>query len=373
MRLRDAFFRRFGANNFGGATFGTWLQVLRDNQFSIDVEFWPRAAMISLFAATNSLTAFAERLCYGKAIAKTEIEPPLFILGAWRSGTTHLHNLLALDKRFAFPRQLEVTCPSTFLLTERQATRVFDWCVPKQRPQDAVKMGSQEAQEEDFAMCALSGQANLLAWAFPRNAAFYNRYMTMTGLSNTELERWKRTYQKFLRKLAYKHRRPLVLKSPANTGRIRTLLELLPDAKFVTIHRHPHDVFRSLMHTLRTAAPWWQLQRRKYQDEQLMTDETIEQLKTLFAGYFAERSLIPAGDLCEIPFADLERDPIGQLGKVYEALRLPDFATVEPNVRTYLNTLSNYQKNVFHPLSPELRLRLQQEWGQCFDEWGYAA
>lgn len=58
MRLRDTFFRRFGANNFGGATFGSWLQVLRDNRFSIDIEFWPRAAMISLFAATNTLTAF---------------------------------------------------------------------------------------------------------------------------------------------------------------------------------------------------------------------------------------------------------------------------------------------------------------------------
>jgi hypothetical protein len=36
---------------------------------------------------------------FGPRIASTEVESPLFILGHWRSGTTHLHNLLAATQR----------------------------------------------------------------------------------------------------------------------------------------------------------------------------------------------------------------------------------------------------------------------------------
>jgi hypothetical protein len=36
---------------------------------------------------------------------------------------------------------------------------------------------------------------------------------------------------------------------------------------------------------------------------------------------------------------DLERDPIGQMRGVYEALALPDFAKVEPALGRYVDTL----------------------------------
>ena len=35
----------FGTRHFSGVTLGTWLRVLRDNRFSIDLQFWPRAAV----------------------------------------------------------------------------------------------------------------------------------------------------------------------------------------------------------------------------------------------------------------------------------------------------------------------------------------
>ncbi len=373
MRWRDAFFRNFGPNNLGGITLGRWLRVLRDNHFSIDPPFWPRALATTLIAFPNSASAIAERLCFGRKIARTNVEPPLFILGAWRSGTTHLHNLLAQDVRFAFSNQYEVSCPFTFLFTERVGARLFNWCLPKQRPQDAVKMGAQEPQEEDFAMSAYSGQASLMAWAFPRNAAFYLRYMTMADLSDDELAQWKTDYLRFLQKLTVKYERPLVLKSPANTGRIKTLLELFPQAKFVNIHRHPYEVFQSVLHTLRTAGPYWQLQRTNYDDDASLASQLIAQMKTLYRGYFEQRALIPAGHVHEIAFADLEKDPIGQLRATYEKLALPDFHLVEPRVREYLKTLADYKKNHLPPLSPALKERLFLDWRQCFREWGYTA
>lgn len=373
MRWRDAFFRRFGPNNLGGITLGRWLRVLRDNHFAIDPPFWPRAIATSLIAIPNTLSAGAEQLWYGRKIERAIVEPPLFILGAWRSGTTHLHNLLAQDTRFAFPNQFQVSCPHTFLLAERSAAGVFDWCLPKQRPQDAVKMGAQEPQEEDFAMSAYAGQASLMAWAFPRNAAFYLRYMTMAELSNDELARWTADYWHFLRKLTVKYNRPLVLKSPANTGRIKTLLEMFPQAKFVNIHRHPYEVFQSVQHTLKTAGPYWQLQRANYDDHESITSKLIAQMKALYEGYFEQRTLIPAGHLHEVAYADLEKDPVGQLRATYEKLTLPDFRQAETRVCDYLQSLSGYKKNVLTPSSPALKERLILDWQQCFQEWGYEA
>ena len=43
------------------------------------------------------------RLLFGRAIARQQLHPePLIILGHPRTGTTHLHNLLSLDPRFAY-------------------------------------------------------------------------------------------------------------------------------------------------------------------------------------------------------------------------------------------------------------------------------
>jgi omega-hydroxy-beta-dihydromenaquinone-9 sulfotransferase len=357
----------------GGVTLGNWLRILRDNHFSLDVPFWPRAAIITLGAVPNSIMAVAERWRYGSKVDRTEVEPPLFILGTWRSGTTHLHNLLAQDTRFAYPNLYQVTYPLTFLLSERAAAWLIELFVPKQRPQDAVKIGINEPQEEDFAMCSMAGQTNLLSWGFPRNAEFYDRYMTLAELSADELARWKSDYRYFLKKLTYKYRRPLVLKSPANTGRIKTLLEMFPDAKFVHIRRNPYDVFQSHKHTLRTAGPWWQLQRVDYQDDAGINRRLLRQTRILYESYFAERSLIRPGRLHEIGYEDLERDPIGQIREIYKSLLLPDFEEIEKRLAAYVKSISDYKKNILKELPDDVRQQVYRQCRQCFDEWGYAA
>ena len=37
----------------------------------------------------------------------------------------------------------------------------------------------------------------------------------------------------------------MLLKSPANTGRVKEILELYPDACFIHIHRDPYAVYQS--------------------------------------------------------------------------------------------------------------------------------
>ena len=75
--------------------------------------------------------------------------------------------------------------------------------------------------------------------------------------------------------------------------------------------------------------------------------------------------------LHEIGYEDLERDPIGQMRGAYDALRLPDFAAVEPALRRYMDSLSDYRKNAFPELAAGLKERVARAWRTCLEAWGY--
>ena len=110
---REALLVKLGTGVFGGITLGRWLRMLWDNGFAVDPPYWGRAAAITVSSITNSVFAAWEDLRYRQRIKATKIEPPLFILGIWRSGTTHLHNLLAQDGRFAYPNTYQVSVAAT--------------------------------------------------------------------------------------------------------------------------------------------------------------------------------------------------------------------------------------------------------------------
>jgi omega-hydroxy-beta-dihydromenaquinone-9 sulfotransferase len=368
MPSREGFLVRFGAGAFAGITLGRWLRVLRENHFAVDGPHWGRAAAITVASIPNTILAAWENLVYARKVRSTGVVPPLFILGTWRSGTTHLHNLLAQDDRSAYPNTFQVFYPHTFLTTEAMNAKLVGIFMPKRRPQDNVVMGVGEPQEDEFALCSLTGRTFYIGWAFLRRAEHYNRYLTLRNASADEIDEWKSALAWLVRKLSFKYGRPLLLKSPGHTCRIKLLLELFPDARFVHIHRNPYDVFRSTLHMVRTVTPWWTLQRPDYSD---LEERTIQQYREVYDAFFEERGLIPKGHFHEIGFEALEADPIGQVRGIYEALNLPDFRHVEPVLRRYVESLSGYKKNTLSELPPDLRERIAGEWRRCFEEWGY--
>jgi len=369
MGWREAFLTRFGTAWMGGCPLGVWLRVLRDNRFSIDPPYWGRVLAISATCIPNSVTAWWENTVRGGRIRSATDYPPLFILGIWRSGTTLLHNLLTRDERFAFPNNYQVCFPQTFLTTERMAARFVGAMTPAKRPQDNMSIGVREPQEDEFAFASMTGRAAVMAWCFPRNAEYYDRYLTLRGLSEPERAEWSAALAWFVKKLSYRYGRPLVLKSPGHTCRIKVLLDLFPDARFVHIHRNPYDIFPSMRHTFRAIAPWLTFQRST---DSGLDDRVVKLYRDVYDAFFEERGLIPAGRYCGIAFEDLEKDPLGQMRRLYETLILPDFTAVEPALQQYVTTLAGYKKNTFKDLPAELKCRLAQEWRRCFDEWGYS-
>ncbi|MBI3461963.1 MAG: sulfotransferase [Planctomycetes bacterium] len=367
---RERFLTRVGSGVLSGITFGDWLKLLRETGFAVDPPYWPRAAFISLSSLANSAFAWYENKVYGPKLRAVTIPPPLFILGVWRSGTTHLQNLLAVDPRFAYCSFYEAYYPHTFLCTQKLAARSIAALLPKHRPQDNMRLGLDTPDEDEVAACLLTGRSILLSLVFPRLTAHYERYLTFRRATKDEVNQWKAAMVWFLKKLTWKHRRPLVVKSPEHTGRIRLLLELFPDARFLHIHRHPYDVFLSARHTVQRVIQYCQLQHLVLDD---LDGTIIRQYKELYEPFFEERSLIPEGRLCEVRFSDLEHDPLGQMRQIYEALDLPDFAAMATALRRYVRSVAAYRRNEYPPLPPALRRRVASEWRRSFEAWDYAA
>jgi hypothetical protein len=365
---RERFLIRCGPGVLAGITLGDWLKLLSENRFAVDFAYAPRAVSVTFAAMWNSIFRWYEEQRHGTQWKDVPVPPPLFVLGHWRSGTTHLHYLLGRDERFACPNFYQVFFPHTFLSTERGLSGLTAFLLPERRAYDNVRLDLTVPCEDEFAMCVSGLLSPYLTGVFPRRAAHYDQFLTFRNAPPQAIEEWKSSLGLFLKKLMLRHRKPLILKSPPHTGRIRLLLEMFPDAKFVHIHRDPYTVFQSSVHTYTAGLPFGRLQNTNGVD---WMERIIRQYKELYDAYFDEKGLIAPGRLHELGFTELEKDPLGEMRKLYQALDMPDFAPAEPGIRKYVGSLSGYRKNVFSELAPDWRRRIAREWRRCFEEWGY--
>ncbi|MGD9635310.1 MAG: sulfotransferase [Pirellulales bacterium] len=370
MTWRDTFLRWFGPGMLGGITFGNWFRVLRDNRFDVSPRQLMRAMAITAQSAQNSVMRRVEDLCYGTLVRETEIVPPLFILGHWRSGTTHLHNLLVVDNRFACPNNYDALFPHSLLSMERVQSPFIQWFLSPRRPMDNVAWTMRSPQEDEFALSVMTLMSPCMGWHFPNRRDYYDRYLTFRDVDEVEVKQWKLAMLAYCKRLSWKYKRPLVLKSPPHTGRIRRLLEIFPDAKFLHVHRDPYAVFASTRKMLTVNFSLHCLQNPPVGEE--LDAWIIRQYSAMHEAFFEELDLIPSWNYYELPFTELEADPIGQLQRAYEALALPEFFPARPKFERYVESIRGYQKNKFPEPTVALRRRLADAWRPCFERWGYS-
>src|SRR5262249_10584758 len=106
-----------------GIDFFAWMRLLARNRFAVDWSCLYIAVIVTLVSVFHSILRWLQAARYGREIQRTPLrEPPLFILGHWRTGTTLLHEMLILDPRHTYPTTYECLEPNHFLLTERLLT-----------------------------------------------------------------------------------------------------------------------------------------------------------------------------------------------------------------------------------------------------------
>lgn len=345
-----------------------WLRLLRLNQFRVGWRTFHVAVIIGLFGIFNTLFRWMQSLIYGRRIRETKIEhPPIFIIGHWRSGTTMLHEMLVLDERHNFPTTYECFAPHHALLTSGIVTRWFNWVAPARRPMDNMAFGWTRPQEDEFALCALGQPSPYLKIAFPNGPAEWDRWLDLEGATPAEEEAWKTTLLRFMQTVTVRENKPIVLKSPPHTARIRYLLELFPNARFVHVVRDPARVFPS---TKKLWKSLWEGQGLQVPDLSQLDEYVFSNFNRMYAAYNRDQHLIPPDQFSEVKYEELVADPVSELRRIYEELNLGGWEELQPALNEHLEGFGDYQTNRFR-MDAELQQKINARWGDFTQKYGY--
>lgn len=349
---------------------GVLIRLFSENKIS-SKKRWMRFK-IFFFATFTQIFMLLQQIFYAARFRKVDLKknPPIFILGHWRCGTTHLHYLMAKDPNLGFVSNYNGFMITLGLLGRGWLDTALARFVPEKRPMDNVGMSMFSPSEEDQAVANISVTAGVHSFFFPKNRSYFNKYTTLRDASPKEKKAWQKAYDMVLRIVTVSNKgKRLLLKNPSNTARPKELAELYPDAKFIFIHRNPFDVYRSTLILQKKMTYTQYLQDMTDAD---IDDMIFENYSELLKAYIAKRNSVPAGNLIEISYDELNADGMATMKKVYEQLGLPAWEQAMPEMQAYLDSVENYERNVFKPLPPEIVARIQKEWAFSFEEWGYS-
>jgi hypothetical protein len=353
---------------WNGMPFSVWFSLMVRNRFQVGPLRIGMAFLMLVSGPVNSVFGLLQSLFLGRKIARTTVEHhPIFILGHWRTGTTLLHELLVLDPQHTFPDLYACLAPAHFVLSRRVLAPLFRWMVPDRRPMDNMPFSWERPQEDEFALCNLGARSPYLTMAFPNRPPQDQEYLTLENVPAAGLQRWKRTLLWFLKCVTVRNPKRIVLKSPAHTCRIKVLLEMFPDARFVHIVRDPLVVFPSTVN----------LWKRLYKDEGFQTpryegleEHVFDTLVRMYDVFERDRGLIPPRHFCEVRYEDLVADPIGQMRRIYEALDLGGFEEARPALEKHMEGQADYKRNRYE-IAPELREEIARRWSAYIAKYGY--
>jgi hypothetical protein len=361
--------RQWAPRMWQGLNFFAWIRLASRNGLHVSLTHAYMPLVITVVSLLHTILRLLEWLVYGRRIARTEIrEAPIFIVGHWRTGTTLLHELLTLDERHTYPTTYECLDPNHFLLTEGIFRRWAGFLMPTKRPMDNMASGWDRPQEDEFALCMLGQRSPYLTIAFPNHRPHDPEYLDFEGLSDRQIASWRRTFVGFLRKITFRRPKRLVLKSPTHSCRIKTLLEIFPDARFVHIVRDPRVVIPSTIHLWKSLYQTHGLQIPRFEGLQ-------EYVFTNFARLYAKleqgRPLVDPARFHEMRYEDLVTDPIGEMERLYERLELTDFAALKPALARYLTEHSDYETNRYQVPGDLLR-EIENRCSEVIARHGYA-
>ncbi|WP_059016701.1 sulfotransferase [Mycobacterium sp. M26] len=267
------------------------------------------------------------------ALRRKEIRQPVFIVGHARSGTTYLHHMMANDPRFSYVLLWEMFFPS--LIEKKVLRAVLRWDqrfggrlrkridILDQRlfaKSNQVHESGLFAPEEDEFLLTTSCASGFWVVQYPQAQHLDFYYVD---------ERWparkRRRAMEFYRECV---RRQLVLngpgvmhlsKAPIHCGRVQSLIDTFPDARFVVPVRNPYETIPSFLKLMQYA---WSARKRSEPD---MRESFASFVESSYHYYQHPLDVLDAHP--EVPsailnYSDLVTDPAATMRSVYEQIGL---------------------------------------------------
>ncbi len=369
--MRSGYIRNLSIQFLLGCTLINWVKLIWQNRDKpIYWRSFPKFLYITVVIILLSPFRLIEKLLFDIKVKKTKINlDPVFILGHWRSGTTYLVNMLSQDQQFGVTNAIHCFSPNMFLSCYRYLEWILRKILPKNRHMDNMPIDTISSQEEEFAIANMCTLSNYHFCLFPRNRMKYQKYATFQDMSDSELAEWKQKYLYIIKKVTLQQKgKRLLLKSPTNTSRIKQLLELFPNARFIHICRNPYKVYISTKRLYDNFFPVFELQERVPEEE---SEETqFEIYENMYKKYFEEKELIPEGQLIEVRYEDVVNNPLGNIEKIYHRLNIDGFEKAKPAIAKYIESVKGYKPNK-HKMDPRLNKKISQRFDFTFKKWGY--
>ena len=360
---------RFPITTLAGSSLRNIRDIVKGHRIEPKYRFKSRLTL--LVAAIFECFTLIEQLLWARRIRRHRMEAaPVFIIGFWRNGTTLLHNLLCRDPQAAYVTTFHTVFPNLILTQSWWLKRILNVFLPAERPYDNVSMDVDFPQEEDFGLMNIQPASIYKFFLFPGDFDRIVNEELFTGeLPAGRVRQWKEAYRTMIAKAAINTGGTRYIgKNPCHIARIRLLLEMFPDAKFIFIHRHPYKVIESLYHFILSIFPGVQLQEVTAD----YTRETVIRLyQTMMETYIRSRSAIPEENLIELRMDDLLKDVPGTLREIYRKFDLGDYEMVAPKVDAYMKENSGPVRTPHAP-APETIALTDTFAASIMEEFGYA-
>ncbi len=320
-------------------------------------------------AILSALTIFEDRR-YRKLLESKPIdEAPIFILGHWRSGTTHVHNVMAHDRHFGFTTTYQTVFPNLMLFGQKFFKRSMAYLMPDKRPTDNMELNVDFPQEEEFALSNTTHINFYNFWYFPKYMMEYcDRFLTFKKGSSEEITEFGESLKHIIKVSLYNTKgRQFLSKNPPHTARVKELMEIFPNAKFIYLVRNPYTVFESTRSFFKNTMDPLKLQNIPQEE---LENNILRIYMEVFEKYEADKALIPAGNLIEVKFEDYERDAYGMTEKIYTELGLSGWEEAKDAIKEYTDAKKGYKKNeyAYEPHTIEL---VNKHWQKALERWGY--
>jgi hypothetical protein len=343
--------------------------MLRASGWRVDAAYWPECVIDLLFASLNSSLGFVQTVLYRGSVARVNLPAdPVFVIGHWRTGTTLLHELLALDPRVRAPTNYECLVPNHFLLTARWLKGWTQFTLPTTRPSDAMQVTWDSPQEDEFALCNMGVPSPYATIAFPKEGGLNDVYLELDALPADARRRWEAALVLFLKRLLIARPGRLVLKSPTHTFRLPTLVRLFPRARFVNIVRNPFAVFSSTVRLWRSLYEAYGYQKPDFVGLETYVLDTFARMHERLE---STRPLARSTSIIDLRYEDLTHDPLSTLSHIYDVLQLGDFDAARPVVARYFADRAGYVAGR-HPVASPWADEIRHRWKPYFERYGYS-
>ena len=289
--------------------------------------------VLVLFVVWWSLLALGRALDHVlfPGFRRQPVHKPVFIVGAPRSGTTLMQNLMSLDEeQFTHFRLYQTLFPCVLY------QRVFDFLFPLGRRRSRISEFTQRFEttffnawhhmhalrfdkpEEDEGLFVSTMMSEAIYLLFP-----YFDQLPEVGFPDRLPERGRRRlmrhYDSCLRRHLYVSgpRKILLSKSTSFAGRVEAMLEAFPDARVIHLVRHPYECIPSHVSLFWLA---WNAHSPEIMKDSPESKAYAQLAVDWYRSMLENRGKFDDDRYVCVRYVDLLKDPLGTIERVYAHL-----------------------------------------------------